>query len=160
MQWGQTPWDTMTKDELLREVQRMFSALESAKSVLGILKVQNEASSFWGIRGSGGRALERAAQVIDPIYETYDAESVYRSFFRYAASLLFDVADEEKWIICPTCGSMWSGKETMQYVGSACSAYPIESSSTCMGILRPLEWKDLTKLEDHSTEKGDTPHGT
>src|SRR5579863_5439648 len=97
LQWGETPWDTLSKEELLREVQRMFSALETAQSVLRL--VQDTESAYWGTQGSGGRALDRVSQVITSVYETYDAESVYRSFFRYASSLLFDVADEEKWLI-------------------------------------------------------------
>jgi hypothetical protein len=145
MKWGETPWDTLSREELLREVQRMFSALETVTSVLTLFRIRDEKSSFWEEQGSGGRALYRASQVIDPVYETYDAESVYRSFFRYAASLLFDVPDEDKWIICPICGGMWSGKETTHYVGTVCSEYPVAPNSTCPGILRWLEWSDLAK---------------
>lgn len=145
LEWGETPWDDLTKGELLREVGRMFSALESAKSVLSIMKaLAREDDTFWGKQGSGGRALDRASQVIDPVYEAYDDESVYKSFFRYANSLLFNVSDDEKWIICPECGGMWSGKETALYVGTVCSEYPIKLSE-CKGILRWLEWKDLEK---------------
>lgn len=60
LKWGETPWDDLPGDDLLREVQRIFWALQSARSVLGILKVQNEESSFWGKQGSGGRALDRS----------------------------------------------------------------------------------------------------
>jgi hypothetical protein len=127
MKWGETPWDDMSKEELLREVQRMFSALESATSALG-----------------GGQALDRASQVIDPVYEAYDAGLVYRSFFRYAVPLLFEVPDEDKWLICPICRYMRSGKDT-GYVGTICSEHPIAPDSTCMGILRWLEWGDLAK---------------
>lgn len=147
LKWGETPWDTLSKEELLREVQRTFSALESANSVLRILKTQDEESPFWGRQGSGGRAVDRASQVIDSVYETYDAESVYRSFFRYATSLLFDVSDEEKWVICPTCGGMWGGKNAVSYAGTACSKYPIAPNSECIGVLRHLEWSDLVKAE-------------
>lgn len=158
LKWGETPWDTLSKEELLREVQRMFSALQSADSVLRTSKANNARSSFWGREGSGGRALERCSQVIEPVYEAYDAESVYRSFFRYANSLLFDVLDEEKWIICPICGGMWGGRRTAQYVGTVCSAYPIVQNSECKGIFRWLEWRDLAKKSGESKgEPGASP---
>lgn len=150
LQWGETPWDDLPRDDLLREVQRMFWALQSAKSILGMFKGRNELSSFWGEQGSGGKALDRSSQIIDPLYQAYDAESVYKAFFRYAASLLFDVPDEEKWLICPVCGGMWSGKRAVPYVGRPCSAYPIASEDGCTGVLRWLEWVDLTKVNEQA----------
>lgn len=149
LEWGETPWDNMSHEQLSREVQRMFSVLESAKSVLGILKVQTgEGSPFWGKQGSGGRALDRASQVIAPVYEEYDQESVYKAFFRYAPSLLFNVPDEEKWVICPECGEMWSGKNAMRYIGTACADHPVLQSGGCKGMFRLLEWDDLAKKDD------------
>lgn len=143
LKWGETPWDTMSKEELLREVQRMFSALQSAESVLSLLKIQNEGSLFWAKQGSGGSALDHTLQVIVPVYKTYDEESMYRSFFRYATSLLFDVSNEQKWLICSACGGMWSGRDIANYIDTACSSYPIVVDKECRGVLRWLTWKDM-----------------
>lgn len=147
LKWGETPWDDLSKEELLREVQRMFSALQSAQSVLRILRVQDPVSLFWQMDGSGGRALNRIEQALDAVYQTHDKESLYRTFFRYAASLLFSVPDEEKWLICPTCGCMWSGKENARHVGTPHKEYPMAPDRECQGILRWLEWNDLAKEE-------------
>lgn len=146
LQWGETPWDKLSQEELLREVQRIFSALQSTESVLRILRAQDVESSFWSDQGTGGQALDRAAQVINPIYERYDGETMYKSFFRYAPSLLFNVPVEEKWIICPVCGGMWGWrKDIAQYVGTLCSEHPMTQQSECKGVLRWLEWSDLAK---------------
>lgn len=144
LKWGETPWDNLSQEELLREVQRMFAALQAAKSVMGLLSVQSN-STFWSEHGSGGRALEFASQVIDPVYKEYDDESVYKSFFRYAVSLLFEVSDDEKWIICPVCGGMWGGRNAISYIGTVCSEHPMTPHNGCKGVFRWLEWKDLEK---------------
>lgn len=147
LKWGETPWDDLPREDLLREVQRMFSALESARNVLRILKAAADPTSlFWSQQGSGGRALDHAEQVADALYAAYDAEDIYRSFFRYATSLLFDVPDEEKWVVCSFCGRMWSGRDTAQRIGTPCTEFLIPTG-TCTGVLRWLEWGDLAKKE-------------
>ena len=57
LKWGETPGDKLTREELLREVQRMYSAVESARSVMAMHKAYGD-SPFWGHVGSGGQALE------------------------------------------------------------------------------------------------------
>jgi hypothetical protein len=143
LKWGQTPWDHLSQPELLREVQRMYAALESTRSVLNILSAQaRTADSFWSERGSGGKALSRANQVIEPVQQEYDPEDIYRAFFRYATSLLFEVDERERWYICPVCGIMLSGENQ---TGQACQIIDIpgRKESNCPGIMRPLEWQDL-----------------
>lgn len=144
LNWGETPWDNLPKEELLREVQRMFFALQSADDVLRVFQRQDH--PFWEKSGRGGRALDRAAQVIEPVYEAYDQEDVYRSFYRYAVSLLFEVPDYERWIVCSECGDMQSGGLAASYVGSVCK--DAFRRGECQGIMRWLEWKDLAPSTD------------
>lgn len=145
LKWGQTPWDKMSKSELLREVQRMFTALESARSAM---KLSSDMSHpFWSDIGSGGRALSKANQVIESIYDKYDSESVYRSFYRYAISLLFNVPDKEKWVVCSECGAMYSPGE----LDKPCGIFP-SGKKDCKGTLRALNWSDLKVLNPTNKE--------
>lgn len=154
LDFGKTPWDDLSREELLRQVWRMFSALESADLVLRFFKARTRKddpySPIWDEQGNGGQVLGRISQIIDPVYEEYDEESV-RSFFRYATSLLFDVPDQEKWIICPVCGDMWSN--AVRYIGWTCSQFPARQNSECKGVFRWLEWDDLLNPRNRS-EKG------
>lgn len=137
---GQSPWDEMNREELLREVQRMFFALQSANDVLKLFQQPN--NLYWEKFGRGGRALDQTSQVINTVYETCDREDLYDAFYRYAASLLFETPPEEKWVVCPSCGEMQSGTLPASYVGKTCQ----ETFKTpgCQGIVRWMVWKDLT----------------
>ncbi len=152
LKWGETPWDNMTKEELLREVQRMYSALRSLYSVMRMEADTREHFGgnmlYFGKSGVGGAALEKGRQVIEPLFEQYDGEEdIYRSFFRYADDLLFDRSTGymigDGWAICPECGSMYGetsdGKSS---VGELCSAYPLGKKG-CKGVLRALTWDDF-----------------
>lgn len=128
LEWGETPWDKKTKPELLREIQRMFAALRAAKVCLSIMEGNDP---FWGVRGTGGRAVQRVAAVCDSVEAEADPEDIYRAFFRYADGLLFpSVPGSQKWFVCG-CGSMWeNGGTTIE-------------KCPCGGALRPIEWSDL-----------------
>ena len=64
LNWGKTPWDKLTKEKLLIEVRRMYSALLSLNSSLKISKTFNPNSPYWTIEGTGGRALPLSWPVI------------------------------------------------------------------------------------------------
>ena len=146
LEWGQTPWDDMTKRELLLEIWRMYSAIVALNCSLNMSKIGADRSPYWGIEGSGGIALEKARQILDPIHEHFDDEQMYHCFFRYAADLLFDRSEYRigfGWSMCPKCG--WIVGETMNGE-SQNGKYCLDVLySQCDGVLRPLQWTDLRK---------------
>ena len=110
LKWGQTPFDTMTPEQMKIELCRMWMAVITARSVLGLdSKLRDPESPYWNASGSGGRALRMCDQVVKGIEAKYDSESIFRSFFRYAEELLFtgDLANRP-WMICDTCEQMTS----------------------------------------------------
>lgn len=133
LKWGQTPWDNLSREELLREVQRLWSALESTSSCLRIMRASQSGGGYWSPDGSGGRALEKARQIQEPIKEQYDDEQVYRAFFRYADDLLFEGVGSD-WQVCDSCGEM-----TGAIAGMASSV----ECWRCKTPKRPLTWADL-----------------
>jgi hypothetical protein len=134
LKFGQTPFDRMTKKELREVAIRMFSALESTNSCLRMSKWNNESSSYWGKQGSGGIALEKAKQVLDPIYKDYGEEKIYRMFYRYSCNLIFDEVDKHDWQICDKDGTMFSPGRV------PCPA--------CGGKLRDLTLEDLKEVDE------------
>lgn len=96
--------------------------------------------------------LEMARQVIDPIESEYPDDALYRAFFRYATDLLFEKNGFEMigsdWVVCPICGTMYAIK-TKSFIGNKCTDHPL-GKPDCPGILRKLEWNDLTPKESHA----------
>lgn len=161
LEWGQTPWDDLSKEELLKEVQKMFSALMSAMSVLKMNMIGYENSPFWSNRkGTGARAIEKARQVIDPIYGKFDRESIYRSFYRTANDLLFDNSKFDLgfgWSVCPICGLMIGADiDGKRHDGEICQEVMLTRSG-CNGILRPLIWDDLRPIDKNETTPKNLP---
>lgn len=152
LKWGETPWDHLDKADLLRTVQRMYSAVLSLHSALSLCNHNDERSGYqggyWGFDGTGGVALERGRQVLDPIHEEYSEEDIYRSFFRYANDLLFDRSRGYRvgfgWTVCPVCGLM-IGENMMgeSLLGKRCSEVYPRGEGRCEGIFRELTWEDL-----------------
>lgn len=142
LEWGETPWDDLTKEELLREVQRMYCAVSSAYGVLLEDAERNEGHPFWSNEGRGGRTLEMCRQSLAKL-EDYEPENIYRSFFRYAHDLLFDPNPNAVigfgWHICPKCGTMRGGNKEF-LAREPCM------ETKCDGILRKIEWGDLAKV--------------
>lgn len=97
-EWGQTPWENLTKEELILECARMWSVIVLAQPVMA----QCQCISGEGVP----LALTRAEQVLDDVPES---DSICRAFFRYADSLLFP-ADPE-WKICDNCESLWAVRQ-------------------------------------------------
>lgn len=150
LQWGETPWDSLSRDELLHELRRTYAALYATHSVLVLNRHRDSADApYWQPGGTGARALEMARQVIDDVAPTdQQREALFRSFYRYAHDLLFtDPAGQYQissvWNVCPICGQMQNGRWTDR-VGKAC-ARPLDrdANQRCAGILRRLEWADL-----------------
>ena len=145
LEWGETPWDNFSREDLLREVQRMYSAVLSAHSVM-ILSREPSSLFWWSDDGSGRRALAKTQMVLDKVKELgYKDENIYRSFFRYAIDLLFTPELGFGWAVCDTCDSMiGSGVDTKDMVGEEC---PFCKNNGKLSLMRKLEWKDLAKKE-------------
>lgn len=138
LEWGETPWDGMTREQLLREVQRMYSALTSARSALRLIRHNDRGSPFWGSEGSGGLAIGKADQIVAAVETDHDAESVYRAFFRYADDLLFDGLGSD-WRICEQ-GHMTAAPDRSPPTECALCRYEGRTAT-----VRPLAWSDLAR---------------
>lgn len=147
LEWGQTPWDGMSREELLRTVQRMYSTIRTCESHL-LVQRSNQSSTYpsspyWGSYGSGGRAIAKCTQSLQDVRSRFDQESVYRAFFRYADDLLFEGVGSG-WGVCPECQGMYAGVPDRPTIGRlCCDVFPIPGETACTGILRPISWDDL-----------------
>ena len=103
LKWGQTPFDDLTRDEMLMMLRAYHSTVESCRSVLTMLRYSDPKSPYWGSKGTGGRAMDKAEVMMARVKEDSDyegAENVFRRYFRYADQVLFPEikADPEWWI--------------------------------------------------------------
>ena len=168
LNWGETPWDDMSREELLREVQRLYSAADAAHVTIRSLARNEiwlrfgevlqrdgkddlgerisellEQDRYWG-KGAGARVLSKLQQATAV---AVDPESLYHSFYRYADDLLF--ADQKelgigrRWAICPDCGVMLGNGGAK--VGKSCS-FLGAGETDCQGFFRWLTWDDLRPL--------------
>lgn len=139
LKYGQTPWDRLTKKELLLMVCRYHSALSSAASCLWMMHSENV---YWSVKGSGGRALAKADFLRNISGEDSDlgAEKIYRSFFRYTDEVLFPGLALDTlgpWQICDTCGAM-----VKVIIGGSPSHF---GSTKCSGHFREFRMEDIRK---------------
>jgi hypothetical protein len=136
--WGQTPFDDMSRDELLFEVRRMFSALGSCKSALAVL-ASNDSSPYWSPDGTGGRALKMAEIALEGLDDGGEfSEAIYRMYYRYAIDLLFGPKFGFGWWVCDSCGDMWGDPDKAPFencINQTCAAHGQP--------LRRLNWDDL-----------------
>lgn len=142
--WGTTPFDAMSRDELLRQCQRLYVATESLTSMAHLFRHGNESSPFW-TEGSGGRALEYGSQALNAARDGYEHGDIYDSFFRYARDLLFtDKPGMElggQWTICPECGQMFGGSDALNDIGQP---HKVAARwGECEGIMRRVQWEDF-----------------
>ena len=145
LKWGETPWDNKTREELLLEVKRMYSAIISANSCINLWKIHDPESPFWTFpEGTGYSALNKCSQIIGPIEDEYDRENIYRMFYRYADDLLFE-GEGFTWLICPKCNYLFGGKNKEE--GQICWEQNIFSKD-CSGILRKIKWEDLCPIKN------------
>lgn len=131
LKWGETPFDDLTRAELLRLVQAYHSALVATDSTLHMCSFNNENSPFWGPEGTGGRALAKSGYLLalagqddpDPA-----SENIYRMFFRTADVLLFPHLRESA-----DGFSNWGINDKGEMVA------PIRDEPGW----RPIEWRDV-----------------
>jgi len=110
LNWGETPWDDLPREYLVREVQRMYAALVAARGPLKTGQRSDARNRYWERGGVGGDAIEKVEQALSPYFDVEHAgggyEPAYHSFFRYAVDLLFD-----------GCGSGWAVCDRGDMVG-------------------------------------------
>lgn len=139
LRWGETPWDDLPREELLRVTQRFYSALTAAHSVLRMHSDMSGQSPFWSTRGTGGRALAKTTQALGP----YDdggpyREAIYRRFFRVADDLLFDGLGHG-WHVCDVCGCMLATAD--KSAPDECIDCAHKGSKGRQ--MRPITWDDM-----------------
>jgi hypothetical protein len=153
LKYGETPWDKLTRKELLREVQRMYAAIVSMNSVIHLCK-RDEVGGFWSIPGdglsfnngggSGGRVIEMARMILVPLHTKFDSENIYRAYFRYAVDLLFSPELGFGWTACDGCLNLYGdgpgNKDKM--LGNPC---PDCARKGKHHIRRLLKWSDLER---------------
>lgn len=150
LEYGETPWDDLNKEELLLLVKKMYSALNSDLNVLNA--VNNPDSLFWSNDGPGECALEKTKQIIDKIHSEYSSENIFRAYFRYANDLLFN-NDKNKWCICPLCGELIKDRKSINFlIGKKCGEIIPKKTGYCEGILRPITYEDLKSKKSKSKE--------
>jgi hypothetical protein len=90
LKWGETPFDDLTRAELLRLVQAYHLATVTARGVM-MMHAEVHPSLYWA-DGHGGRALSKINYLVSLAGECDGegaSEMIYRSFFRTANVLLF-----------------------------------------------------------------------
>lgn len=153
LEWGQTPFDSLSREELLRHCQRLYSATLSLTCVVRMSRHGHEQSLYWGPRGAGAHALEKGEQALRAAQGEFNGETIYRAFFRYAVDLLFESKGEMRlgfdWHVCPVCKRMTgsSNPEQAERTGQLCQE-PFYLPP-CPGVLRRITWDDL-KLNEVS----------
>lgn len=143
LSFGQTPWDDMSRDDLLREVQRMASALVACRGALHLCRLRQENHPFWLRDGTGAIAVLHAEAAL----ATYDAvgdEACYCAFFRYANCLLFPEPagpdGPRGWFVCDGCGRMTANTEN----GLSEAKQKCPQAGVCQNSpMRPIAWDDL-----------------
>lgn len=152
LEYGQTPWDTMPREQLLQELWRFYLATQSAYSILASMQRLHTGSLFWDKGGRGGATVEQCSQALAHA-NTYEDESAYRAFFRYAPDLLFiDNTGANMigfgWAVCDTCGIMLGAGTNGENrrMGQPCASSGVDNSD-CPGRFRQLLWADLGRPE-------------
>ncbi len=94
LDYGESPFDRWTREQLVRFAQRSYYALSNARGALSLLQVGDAGSVFWADQGTGGTAMAMADAVVREV--GYDAEAgseesenLYRMFYRPFGHLLF-----------------------------------------------------------------------
>ena len=148
LSFGTTPFDRMTKEDLLLTTKRLYSALVSTRYILGMDFVRDSGAPFW-TKGSGFRALSRAEQALDPIHQQYSVEDIFRSYFRYADDLLFTGVGFG-WVVCGKCGRCVAKEAAVEEcIGKKCVDL-IGLDPSCDGVIEKLDWKHLIPAQKDS----------
>lgn len=150
LEWGQTPFDNMSRSELLVMVRRMYSAVASLNSVVNQYR-HFTPGPYWDQENTGGRALTKGTSVLESIHAEHDPDNIYRAYYRYADELLFPELVKE-WAVCSSCGSMVGlDSKSRSAVGKKCTSL-LGHTPKCPGIFRSLDLSDLRPI----SEGGDT----
>ncbi|PBV09242.1 hypothetical protein CJU35_05135 [Pseudomonas aeruginosa] len=140
LEWGQTPFDECTREELIQHCARLYSATSALSSAAQTIQ---DNSLFW-TQGSGAVAVEKGRQALESARCGFDAENIYRAYLRYAGDLLFVDAPglefRNGWVVCPVCEQMASTLGRGCNAGKTCSEI---LAGDCSGVLRELSWDDL-----------------
>lgn len=138
LEWGETPFDGMSHDELFETCLRLYMACIEAKGALKMVRHGDPASPYWGGEGTGGIALSMLEQATAKAKGEHDSDNMYGCLFRYIDCLLFDGPGITKWRVCEKDG-MIQGSYNAGTAGSPCI--------TCGGPMRPLSWDDMNPRE-------------
>lgn len=133
LKWGETPFDDLTRAELLRLVQAYHSATIAARSVM-LIQAEAAPSVYWSFEGSGGRALAKVNHLVKLAGDggmNEASENIYRSFFRTADVLLFPYLRDSRW-----------GDWGINDKGEMCAPHRTEEG------YRPIEWRDVCPVKD------------
>jgi hypothetical protein len=149
LEFGQSPFDHMSREELLVQCQRMYSATVSLVSITEMHRHLDKGSIYWTI-GSGAKALEKGLQALTAAQQGWDDEQIHRAFFQYANNILFEDKPNLQvgngMVICASCGfSVGLGSDEPLPVGRQCQEF--RPSGECDGTLRKIEWSDLKPVQ-------------
>lgn len=140
LRWGETPFDNLTRAELLRLVQAYHSALTSARSIMLMAKARAPDHPFYGKDGSAGRALAKAEYLFVLCGDggaNKASEEIYRSFFRTADVLMFPYLRGDDF-------SDWGINDK----GEMVAPFRGEDSD-----YRRIEWPDVCPLDEAAAEE-------
>lgn len=145
LEFGQSPFDHLSREQLLIQCQRMYSATVSLVDVAEIHKFPHKDSLYWTV-GSGASALERGRQALAAAEQDFDDESIYFSFFQMANNILFEDKGNLQvgngMVVCASCGmTVGLSSDEPLPVGRKCQ--DLRPSGACEGILRKIDWQDL-----------------
>ncbi len=135
--WGQTPWDKLSREDLLRHVQRLYSAVHSSVSTMKALRSADEHARYWSSAGVGGRAIAKAEQADELARGPFLSEAMYHAFYRYADDLLFAPPVGMGWAVCDL-GHMTASTEIARLTCAICKHQGREAQA-----MRPITWADL-----------------
>jgi hypothetical protein len=102
---GQHPWKDMPREELEREMEKAFYALQVACGVMQMHRPLKTVGVYWEPGGQGYRALSLSEEVFRSYKEKYGPVhwTMHDSFYRYAAPLLFETEANRKLYVCRNC---------------------------------------------------------
>jgi hypothetical protein len=104
-EFGQTPWENFTKEELILECARMWSVIVMVlQEEMTRRRRDDETDDYIPL------SVVRLAQIVEDIPPS---EANYRAFFRFKDGLLFN--DSDPWRICDNCNSMWGSAHHSPY---------------------------------------------
>lgn len=143
--FGRTSFDDMSREELIRQCQRMYMATTSLVHVARMVRTGSETSPYW-TEGVGACAVEKGEQALAAALRHQDPEDAYDAFYRYACDLLFKDKPQmplhSYWNVCSACGVMHTTYDKFDdMVGR--THKEATGYAQCEGMIRPLNWEDL-----------------